>query len=765
MSANVDLSFTVNNPQFIEMTGVPLRASVPMPEGAITDPAKELALVDEEGRAVNAQWKVLAPWPDGSVRFVLIDYAVARMAPEESRQFRLVDSSKAKGEAPDSPSLDLKDTDDAVEIDTGRLRVKLSKKQFSLFEELALDGKQLHVDWDRGDMVIEDTVGQIFRASEGEFNVTVEDAGPIRAVVLVEGKFGSRNGSFLDYRLRYHFVANCAHTLLVHTSRNREEPREGVDFRRISIEGRLNLGPKNVRRLRHGASGKLTLQKDLDIPENVNIDIPVQCYSPRLRNKRSLRQDPDTAAWSMLHKVANEDWGICAGVVDLHDPELGGMSFHVQDATLNGPIHLASDDQTFTIDVFPEDKEPFHFNQGMGKTRDIQLSFHGPELSAAEAIDSAGLLSYPGVLGATAEWYRECRIADVHRTLVPQNRKYMLLEMKIETLLRAQPSHLWPKSVGWQDYGDEVTNRGRMMEWGVHQFSNNEEDYIHALMIDAWRKGRGYDGVPAVRHLMDIDYIDFSTEPQRDGGDCPHAAGHTDGEVYPSHQWCEGLLLYYLGTGDPEALRISKRIGDNLLYWINGPYNRAMYFTSREAGWPLLSLACLYNYTREEKYIEGAMNVVNELCDRFEKRGQAMFEYPAGSGRYTPYNNPWLYDGVWEVYRVTNDEKVLKFWKNLTKDYVHVLGNPDCRGYVHFRNQGINWADLTVLDHWYELTGDEKYVKVYGENGVRLTLASSPDKDNMFQFFIAMGYRHFIFFLKLADEFGMLDDNLVTFVW
>jgi len=759
MSLEVNLPFTVRNPHDIEMTGVPLRASVPMPEGAINDPAKELSLVDEADRAITAQWKVLAPWPDGSVRFLMVDHAVAKMAPGESRQLRLVNIAESKGTSSDCPLLQLNETDKAVEIDTGRLCVKLSKKRFSLFEELYIDGKSLHVEWAKGDMISENTLGQIFRASDGEFKLTVEDSGPARAVVLVEGKFGSPAGSFLNYRMRYHFVAGCAHVLLVHTVRNREEPRGGVDFRRISIEGSLAMGSGGVRRIMHTASGKLTMQKFINVPENVDIDIETEVLhgGPILRNWTSLRQDADSAAWSALQKG---HWSSCSPIIDLHDPEVGGMCFSVQNAGENAPVRLASDRQAFTIDVFPAKKEFHHFNQGMGKTRDIQLSFQSPDVSAKDAIESAGLLSWPGVAGAPAEWYRKCKVASIHRTLRPQRNRYLLLEMKIETLLRAEVNDIWPRTHGWRDYGDEIFPR----LYDFSQFGNNEEDYIYAQMLDAWRKGQPYAAAPQARHLMDIDYIDFSTEPQRDGGDCPHGEGHTDGEVYPSHQWCEGLMHFYLATGDPEALRISKRIGDNLCYWINGPYRPAMFFTSREAGWPLQSLACLYDYTREKKYIDAALSVINELCSRFEEHGPAMYEYPAGSGHFIAYNNPWLYDGLWEVYRVTGDQKTLGLWKALTKPVLDSLEDPDSSGYIHFRNQGINWPDLTVLDHWYELTGDERYVRL-GKNGLKLFMTGSPDKSSMYQAFIAMGYRHFIFFLKLADEFGMIDDEKVTFVW
>jgi len=65
---------------------------------------------------------------------------------------------------------------------------------------------------------------------------------------------------------------------------------------------------------------------------------------------------------------------------------------------------------------------------------------------------------------------------------------------------------------------------------------------------------------------------------------------------------------------------------------------------------------------------------------------------------------------------------------------------------------------------WYYLTGDEKYVKL-GRNGLRFVLSGCPQPLYHSQFFVAVGYRHFISFLKLADEFGMINDDQCTLVW
>jgi len=296
------------------------------------------------------------------------------------------------------------------------------------------------------------------------------------------------------------------------------------------------------------------------------------------------------------------------------------------------------------------------------------------------------------------------------------------------------------------------------------QYMNNEEDYIYCAMIDAWRTGRPYDARDNTRHLMDIDFIEHSTDPGRNGAVCPHAANHTDGEVYISHQWCQGLLYYYLGTGDEEALRIAKRIGDCLTWWITGPRSFCLRGSGRESAWPLLSFAALYEVTGEEKYRDAGMIIINGMLDVVEEFGEMMWEYPLGTGVFSSYMLAMTFNGVWDMYTATGDEKVLGLWKTLSKPVVDALSDPGSKGYVHFRNAHLIWPDLTVLVRWYELTGDKKYIDL-GKNGLRLVLAACPEPLIQSDSIYAMGYRHFILFLKLADEYGMIDDDKVTLIW
>jgi hypothetical protein len=464
-------------------------------------------------------------------------------------------------------------------------------------------------------------------------------------------------------------------------------------------------------------------------------------------------------------------------MIDLHEPSVGGVlvKWAMPSPDREGPLHMASEGNQLTLNFYNDipmsrpgkpgtTAGPMKLNEGMGKTRDVLLNFHDDTLSAQDTWYDSDVLSYPGVVGVPAKMYREAKFADVHLTLAPKPNQYPLLESKIDMLLAAQWAYDWPKASGWRDFGDEIGSRGRCPEFGVVQYINNEEDYLYCLMIDAWRTGKPYKGRDQARHLMDIDYIDFSTDPGRDGACCPHSTDHTNGEVYPSHQWCQGLLYYHLATGDMEALRIAKRIGDCLIWWITGPRRGALRGSGREAAWPLLSLSALYEVTGEEKYMTAAMVVVDELDAVVKKHGQLMFEYPIGSGILSSYMALMTFNGIWDVYAASENPRVLELWKTVSKPYIDQLSSPDSMGYLHFRNWPIKWADLTCLARWYHLTGDEKYIRL-GKNGLRLIMAGCPQPLNQTQGFIAMGYRHFIVYLQLADQLGMINDDNCTLVW
>ena len=144
MSTNaLKIPFTLCNPWKFPLHGLPLRCSVPMPQGLVTNPAKELVLADEKGRDCSAQWRVLSTWDDGSARFALMDYAEPLLPPRTTRKFTLQTRNGKPAAATKRPIIRVKNTANTMTVDTGRIAWTFSKKKFSLGTSIVAHGR----DW------------------------------------------------------------------------------------------------------------------------------------------------------------------------------------------------------------------------------------------------------------------------------------------------------------------------------------------------------------------------------------------------------------------------------------------------------------------------------------------------------------------------------------------------------------------------------------------------------------------------------------------
>lgn len=788
MSTDLEIPFSLNNPWAFPLYGLPLRCSVPLARGRVRHPDRQLVLVDEEDRDCGAQWRVLSRWDDGSVRFGLMDYAESCLLPRTRRAYRLRIRRKRGNAAAKRGGLRVRRTAATLTVDTGRLRWTFDRRKFSLGRSLVFADR----DWLKGqanDLLVTDALGRTWRASDGDYALCLEANGPHRVIVRMEGTHGRGDERFMDYLLRFHFTSGGSQVLLQHHIRNRHDGREGRSFQRCWMEGGLTVGAKAVRRILHRSHGLHTAQQPLECPERVDLDTdvwPVETAPSKyryptmerqlawrgpftlIRNAESLREETDEICESIYERNPNRGIGgdrrRCDAMIDLHEPGVGGMLFKFLSEEADCPFHLASERNRFEIGFLPDNDEGYAFGEGMGKSRDLLLNFHDDTLSAMDLFHESANLAYPGVVSPGAAAYRAAEFADMHRTMPFLPNKYVMLESKIDLLKMALTGRLWPRAIGWRDYGDEYGHRGNFPQQNIWQFINNEEDYLYCTMIDAWRRGAAVGSVAMARHVMDIDYIDHSSDPGRNGATCPHSENHVHGEVYTSHQWCQGLLYFYLATGDEEALRISKRIGDCLCWWITGPRKYAMRGSGRETAWPLLSLSALYEVTREPRYRDAALAVIDDLLAIQKEHGKVCWESPLGSGIYSGYMLTMSFNGVWDTWAATGEKRVLQLWKDITRPVIDQLENPDHWGYVIFRNWPIKVADLTVLVRWYELTGERKYIDL-GRNGLRLILSGAPQLDDQFLSWFAMWYRHIILYLKYADEFGMIDDSSCTLVW
>ncbi len=111
----------------------------------------------------------------------------------------------------------------------------------------------------------------------------------------------------------------------------------------------------------------------------------------------------------------------------------------------------------------------------------------------------------------------------------------------------------------------------------------------------------------SARHFMDVDIIHHSARrPHMVGMNHPHKALHfapdSPSTVDLGHTWTEGLLSYYLLSGDRRALEAAKGIADYLVW--RGRNRKSG--NPRQWGWPIIALVSVYRVTGETRYLESA---------------------------------------------------------------------------------------------------------------------------------------------------------------
>ncbi|HVS52124.1 MAG TPA: Tat pathway signal sequence domain protein [Opitutaceae bacterium] len=194
---------------------------VPWPQGAVKKD-RAFALTTADGKTLPLQTWPLAYWPDGSLKWS----GFATVAgPEQGASFKLALRDGAEAASTDAPKLTVNSSSSGVEIDTGRVVAKIPTSGPNLIASLAIGGKEIARD---GRLV-----GVLQNGPDNEPDaaparekfvsqvekVTVEQSGPIRAVVRIEGKHRNEKSGrqWLPFSVRLYFYAGQEAIRVVHT--------------------------------------------------------------------------------------------------------------------------------------------------------------------------------------------------------------------------------------------------------------------------------------------------------------------------------------------------------------------------------------------------------------------------------------------------------------------------------------------------------------------------------------------------------------------
>ena len=196
-----------------------VRSGLPLPRGLnVVDPSG-LTLVDSTGAPVPAEFEVLARWNAGRnvasapVQWLLVTFA-ATIAANGSATYRLVTDGSA-GPGPSPPVVvRLTQNGDQITVETGTATFTFGGNADALFDEIR-QGNGVRV-------VSGGTLTTVVNGAETNHPVTrrigVEHAGPLSAIVVVEGTYGMPpvgNGRLSSLR-RYVFTAGSPTAIVRH---------------------------------------------------------------------------------------------------------------------------------------------------------------------------------------------------------------------------------------------------------------------------------------------------------------------------------------------------------------------------------------------------------------------------------------------------------------------------------------------------------------------------------------------------------------------
>ncbi len=214
-AAPITLNWLDKSPPAIA-TGVTWGA--PWPKGAVSK-TQAFALTAADGKPLPLQEWPLAYWPDGSMKWTAFA-TIAGPGIEGPLHISPVAAPAVGGD-----TVKVSNTPDMIEIDTGKLLCRIPQKGTFLIDSMLIDGKevarhgQLQCILQSGPETDYLTLPSREQYVSELNKVTVEQTGPIRAVVKLEGMHkGSASGrEWLPFVVRLYFYAGQQSVRLVHT--------------------------------------------------------------------------------------------------------------------------------------------------------------------------------------------------------------------------------------------------------------------------------------------------------------------------------------------------------------------------------------------------------------------------------------------------------------------------------------------------------------------------------------------------------------------
>lgn len=677
-----EVRLTVAEPSGVPRGQWPVTSGIPLAQGALLDD-QAVALFDLSGREILLQTETLARWPDGSVRWLLLDFQVD-LAAHEKKTLALRYGPGVRRGAVEKPLRVTKGPKGNVVLEPGPVRLEYGSRfghgEFFPQGRTSLVGlaggrksqRSLTCNYPCEIDGVTLRVGKVCFKPQIE-EIVVEQAGPLRACLRISGCH-----TIFDGKKMFRYVAR------VHAWRGQPYVRVHYTF----INDRQDELMAKFDRLRIAFCTP---------PE----DEPWCLLDGKPANDDDTLFEADESHYLRQGKPAGRHpcgWAAEGG-------KNGGLAVGLREFWQNWPKGMSVDSDGISLDLCPElprglyDGKPlkeesklyyylrggqYTFKVGMAKTHEFWIRYLDGKPDTRQLANFFQAAEDPLLAVADPAYVSSTRaMGDVPPANPQKFAGYDAVVSRVfsEHLKRRETE----REYGMLNYGDWYGER--YVNWG-----NLEYDLAHGMLVQYLRTGdRRYflRGEQAARHHVDVDVIHAVNPHLKNpwGRPAPlvddiwaHSVGHTGGYydkaplgIDPGfqmgltdygHVWVGGDLEYYYLTGDRRVREVAVQMADAMLRHCPTPYDTHI----RGIGWPIVLLLNAFDATGDKRYLDAATVEWQVLKKNLDwKRGWVVHlaeGHCLHPGR-TCYGNVPFIEGLTcsalaHYHRITHDPEVLR---------------------------------------------------------------------------------------------------------
>ncbi len=679
----------VTEPTGIARHQAPVTSGVPFARGELRS-ADRVALFPAKspGRQIPLQTEILSRWPDGSVKWLLLDFQVS-LNPRQKSQFFLTYGPDVTREPVANPIV-ITDGYEGMTVDSHRLRLHLDRKNFRPLHAVWLDRnangryeptERITAENSPG-LVLTSPSGRSFSTHTSAMHITREQQGPLRACLRLHGSHRDDNGSFFRYVVRLHIFRGLPDIRFDYTFINDHTP--------TTMSGVDNL------------TCRWTLAGDGPFTHHLE--------GPRKKPTRLFQVD------DRQFRIDGEPGGRhAAGWAAAWGPN-GGMAVGVRHFWQNWPKGLSVGDGQIGVGLLPRfakgtyDGRPireeaklyyylrdgkYSFKLGVAKTHEVWARFL-PSPPNPDQLDT--------------------HFRGLHQRLLAEPTPQRIADTEVlGDMPPARPGPTADYDKWFSGFLDKhLRGRDEVREYGLLNYGdwyaiqwdswgNLEYDTSRCFFQQYLRTGdrRFFDRAEiAARHLIDVDIAHEVNQPIREYGGSwqiepgaiwAHSVGHTggyygryDGEKYHDiaplkmtgayqlglvdlgHHWIGGAFDHFLLTGERRTHEVAVMACDAMARRTPTRYTDHL----RGIGWPLQMMMAAWDATGDQAYLSAANRQWRRLRQHLDpdkgwviKLAYGHCSEPSDAGRCRGQNAYMLaltLSGLARYHKATGDPEALQ---------------------------------------------------------------------------------------------------------